>query len=343
MPDVTSHPIVRDEATGVAVGCPRGWQPVDGARAPIVLTLPRTSLPPSVFRPTITVNVEAAPPEPDSLATHSTTAIAGLLRAVPGLHVVSLDLVTFPGNHEGRRLVAVYHQPPHAVQLTQWWTIVNGVVSTVGVSSGIQQVDGLATDVDQCMDSFTPATRLPGAPARPPVAGQALLDEYALTSGVRLERLDWLSLAQPYRRHGPRLARDGWGLLVTALGQRVNPRQLSQQLRRQAEVLIRFGLLNPEGRLTDPGRSIADTLHRPMATFRADASYAGRTHSLRIAVGEGGAVALATASPVATVERSGDLERRTVLGPTPGPDTFDDPNDPADARLGDLALDIIEP
>jgi hypothetical protein len=319
--------VARDDVTGVTVGHPPGWERVATALTAITLGYPLDVLPPDTFRPTITVTVEPALGCPDPLQTVSRGVLAGLLQAIPGLQLVSLDAVTLRGRHDGRRLVSVYRQPPFAVELTQWWLVSDGIVTSVSASCGIPQAPAVRKYVDYALSCLEPADRLPaGTPAvlvPPPVE----LDRAALAESLRLEDLGWIAAAQPFRREGPQLGPDGWLLLAEVLHRpALRGPAIAPRVRAAVDVLIEHELLTATGEPTAAGATIGRTLDEPTATFRVEAGRSGRRHDLRIACDARQAVVLASASP-ATLEGPAG-----AVGSDGRPDLDDG-----------LTLDVVEP
>ena len=85
----------------------------------------------------------------------------GLLAEFPGAHVLSVEPVTLHGGHEGCRLVAAYRSSGFAVTLTQYWTVTEDIVTSVGQSCAVDAFDALAGLFGASMKHFSPGIRMP--------------------------------------------------------------------------------------------------------------------------------------------------------------------------------------
>jgi len=294
---VDGRPHAGDEETGARLGHPVGWQLLEGTVARIELAWPTSGLPHGAFRPTVSLDVTAAPTGPDAPAARSREVVSHLLGAVPGTHVLSLDLVTLGDGLQGRRLVAVQRRRPHTVQTTLWWTVYGGIATTVTATCALEHVEATTDAVGRCVDGFHPASRLPfgtAGSAGSREAGEAPLDPHAAAAGLRLEELSWIRSAQPFRTQGPTLPARGWGLLLEALRQRIVPGHRDEPARSHCERLVQWDLLSGDGRLTERGDAVAQILARPVAVLRADAGGRHRAHTMQAAIGNGIAAVLST-------------------------------------------------
>lgn len=134
-----------------------------------------------------------------------------------------------------------------------------------------------------------PSARRPGA--------AAVLDEHASAHDTDLESYAWLAGVQPYRRPGPKLPWTGWTLLPRARAGRLKRRRLDPDEAVALDALIGSGLLTDDGRLSETGRPLAETLATIDARLRVDATAEGRQHGMEILMVRTTAVVLTTSPP----------------------------------------------
>ncbi|NLT56735.1 MAG: hypothetical protein GXX79_19665 [Actinomycetales bacterium] len=152
--------VARDLATGAAIGQPPEWVRLDPGDAAIALAWPEETLDPGQFRPNIVVTVERLDGSA-ALGGYTRAFTEGLLAEFPGAHVLSVEPVTLHGGHEGCRLVAAYRSSGFAVTLTQYWTVTEDIVTSVGQSCAVDAFDALAGLFGASMKHFSPGIRMP--------------------------------------------------------------------------------------------------------------------------------------------------------------------------------------
>ena len=139
---------VTDEATGVALDLPPGWERVEVPGIPLAVAGPPTQAlaDGTPFRPNVTVLVVPAAEDAD-VRTLGTEAIAAAT-VQEDAHVLAYDLWLRPGG-VGRRLeVAASALVPAAtedvrsvpVDVTQWVALEDGMVTTVTATCGVAQL-----------------------------------------------------------------------------------------------------------------------------------------------------------------------------------------------------------
>lgn len=126
--------LVRDDESGLGIPCPPGWTQTSDLSVAIALVesdpLERRS-----FRANVTVVTERTS-QPD-LATYSTHMLDNLARTLTDMQVLSLDTDRVCG-YEGRRLLAGYRSGQYALSLEQWWTLVDGVGTTLSGTCAVE-------------------------------------------------------------------------------------------------------------------------------------------------------------------------------------------------------------
>jgi hypothetical protein len=161
----TGWSLFRDGPTGAGMSCPVSWVRVEVPGPSIVMAVAVSAdrLEPGQFRPNVVLTVERVAAGSEDLRVFSPGVVEGFLASVLGAYVVAVDLYPLPGGREGRRMVAAYRQPPHAVVLSQWWTVVGGIATAVSASCSADQYLALEPAFEGFLSGFTPATSAPEA------------------------------------------------------------------------------------------------------------------------------------------------------------------------------------
>ena len=152
-------PVVRDEATGAAVGCPPTWQRLENTLTAITLAAPLTMIDEGQFRPNLTLTVHPVPKDAADLQVYCPAVVEGMLQAIPGSHVLAVDRLTLPRDHPARQILFAYREPPHAVVLLQYLTIVEHLATTVSASCAVAHFETLLPAFEACLAAFEPGIR----------------------------------------------------------------------------------------------------------------------------------------------------------------------------------------
>lgn len=132
----SSWHLVVDEATGAGIPCPPRWVRVEepGATIAVVEPDPAGGRP---FRANVTVVVEHVGESFTDVEAYARCMLDGLALTLTDLHVISFSAVHVSG-HEGYRLVAGYRSGPYALSLEQWWTVADGVGTTLSGTCAVE-------------------------------------------------------------------------------------------------------------------------------------------------------------------------------------------------------------
>lgn len=150
---------LQDERTGAGLTSPPGWERIGAGLAVIALAEPAGTVPDGAFRSNVVLTVEDVPVIGHDLATYSDFVVGGLLRAIPGLHIASVDMVELAGGLLGRRLVACYREELAPVVLQQWWTVRGGVATAVSASASVSAYAWALAFFPFCLRDLRPAVR----------------------------------------------------------------------------------------------------------------------------------------------------------------------------------------
>ena len=155
------HPVVRDDATGVALYLPPGWQRIDAEGMHLAIAADdarQSSATGDTFRPNITVLVAPAAADVD-VALLGTTAVSAAMVTFDDVHVLSYDIWPMPDGVEGRRLMFAYRQGASAIAVSQWVFGSGGLTCTVTASCPVS----VLTPISQALDYAIAGLRLPAA------------------------------------------------------------------------------------------------------------------------------------------------------------------------------------
>lgn len=131
--------LVIHEATGAGIPCPPDWQRERDPGGAILLVEPyaATQSADRSFRPNVSVVVERPHPALRDIAAFTTRMVDNMVLGLTDLHVIDLEVVEVAG-HEGRRILAGHRSGQYALALEQWWTIVDGIGTTISGSCAVE-------------------------------------------------------------------------------------------------------------------------------------------------------------------------------------------------------------
>jgi hypothetical protein len=122
-------------------------------------------------------------------------------------------------------------------------------------------------------------------------------DPFLATLGEDVEDLSRVAPAQAWASAGPTLSRAGFELLRRSAAGDLRVRRLGAGEVAQLDRLVAAGLLDTNGRLTDPGLRVAGTLAQPQGMVHVDAAVGRIPFSFQASLHGDHAVVVATASP----------------------------------------------
>jgi hypothetical protein len=151
--EVIAHP-----ATGLALPVPPGWLAVRDAGAPLVLAWPKEADKKRRFRPNLVATVEQPPGELTGIAAYTAASVTNMQLMLTDLCVIAIDVVTV-GGHDGRRVLCGHRDSVHAIATEHWWTVADGVATTLTASCQVEDYLDLAPVFENVAAGMVPATQ----------------------------------------------------------------------------------------------------------------------------------------------------------------------------------------
>ncbi|HEU5387946.1 MAG TPA: hypothetical protein VFV73_18785 [Streptosporangiaceae bacterium] len=167
MTETAEWHVIGHPGTGLELPVPPGWQVLRGAGAPLVLAWPlgpgpgvgsEASASPR-FRPNAVATVEQ-PPASMGLSAYTAASIANMQRMLTGLNVIAIDVIVIAG-HDGRRVLCGHRDGAFALATEYWWTIVDGVATTLTASCQVEDYLDLSPVFENIAAGMVPAARVP--------------------------------------------------------------------------------------------------------------------------------------------------------------------------------------
>jgi hypothetical protein len=146
---------ILDETTGAGIPRPPRW--MRRADTPAVIALvDRFVSGDRAFRPNVNVIVEQPHQILTDLEVFTVRAIQNMQGGMTDMHLVDVQPAAI-GGHPGRHVTSAYRSGIYALALEQWWTVINGMATTLSATCAVEDYARLAEIFDVVAAGLVPA------------------------------------------------------------------------------------------------------------------------------------------------------------------------------------------